>query len=90
MLAQAVFTEPIAVSDVFASGLAEVEDLQDGNYRFTFFARRRSLDYSGAIESEVVARLIIPSNAVIEGMKRTMEAMGIRCCGGEKLRYLSH
>lgn len=89
MLANAVYTEPIAVADTFVSGLADIEDLGDGNYRLTFFARRKSLDYHTA-ECEVVSRIIMPSSAVMATVKATMIAMGIRCCGGEKARSLAH
>jgi len=79
--------EPAIVQDVFASGLADAEDLGDGNMRFTFYAKQRShADYAGTTELVIVARLIMPAAAVVESIQLTMKAMGISCCGGERLK----
>jgi hypothetical protein len=80
-------TEPIAIQDVFASGLAEAEDLGDGNYRFTFYARQKSIhDYAGAIEYVVVARIILPTMAVFSAMQMTKDSLR----GNEAVKLLSH
>lgn len=83
------FTELIAVPDTFASGLAEAEDLGDGNFRFTFYARRKSLGF-GMVENEIVARLIMPSSAVLCGIRSTLEQMGVAWYDGARLRQLAH
>lgn len=79
-----LLTEPAIVPDIFVSGLAEAEDLGDGNFRFTMYTKQRSLT-GGEIEHVVVARLIMPAPAVMASIKATMKAMGIACCGGERL-----
>lgn len=85
-----LLTEPAIVPDTFCSGLAEAEDLGDGNFRFTFYAKQRSFnDYAGTVDFVVVARLILPTSAVLLSIQQTMKAMGVSCCGGERLR-LAH
>lgn len=84
------FTEPIAIADTFASGLADVEDLGDGNLRYTLYARRKSMDFPGVYDFEVVARIVMPSSAAMIGVRQTMQCLGYRCCGGEKLRRFAH
>lgn len=83
------FTELIAVPDTYVSGLAEVEDMQDGNYRLTFFTRRKSLGY-GITENEINERIVMPVSAAILLVRAIMRAGGIQCCGGEKLRHMAH
>ena len=83
------FTELIAVPDTYASGLAEAEDMGDGNVRLTFFARKKSLG-CGIAENEIVERVVIPSSAAIAMVRSMMQAMGVACCGGERLRHLAH
>jgi len=78
--------EPAIVPDVFVSGLAEAEDLGDGNFRFVFFTRQRALDHGGAVECVVVARLVMPAGAIHASIQQTMRAMGVACCGAERLR----
>ncbi len=58
--------EPAIVPDIFVSGLADAEDLGDGNVRFTYYTNQRSFhDRSGTIEHIIVARIIIPLGALI-------------------------
>lgn len=83
------FTELVAVPDTYASGLAEAEDMGDGNFRLTFFARKKSLGF-GIAENEIVERLIIPASAAVLMVRAIMQASGIRCCGGERLKHLAH
>jgi hypothetical protein len=84
-----LLTEPIAIQDVFASGLAQAEDLQDGNFRFTFYARQKSLhDYSGTIEYVVVARIVLPTVAVFSAMQMTKDS--IRQGSSEVMKLLAH
>lgn len=77
------FYEPATVPDVFASGLGDAEDLQDGNMRFTFFTRQKT---PRGFELIVVARIIMPVAAVHCGIKMTMTEMGVSCCGVQRLR----
>lgn len=78
--------EPAVVGDIYVSGLAEAEDLQDGNFRLTFYARQKALDFGGAVECVVVARIIIPVGAIHQSIQMTMQALGFSCCGAERLR----
>ena len=70
-------SEPAIVPAIFASGLADCEDLGDGNMMFTFYTRQKSLyDYAGTFDLIVVARLIMPLGAVHAGMQMTMKVAG--------------
>jgi hypothetical protein len=85
-----MLVEPAIISDIYCSGLADAEDLGDGNFRFTLYAKQKSHnDYAGEIELVIVARLIMPVPAVHQSIKMTMQAMGVSCCGVERLR-LAH
>lgn len=79
-----LLTEPAIVPDIFVSGLAEAEDLGDGNFRFTMYTNQKCYR-DGTIEQVVVARLVMPAPAVIASLKATMRVMGIACCGGERI-----
>ena len=68
--------ENCAVPDVFVTGMADPEDLGNGNIRYTFYARRRSI-HDGTSEREIVCRLIIPANVVLANIKIVLEALGI-------------
>lgn len=82
-----LLVEPAIVPDTYCSGLAEAEDLGDGNFRFTLYARQKSHnDYAGAVELVTVARIIMPAGAVMESVQMTMKALGVACCGGERLK----
>jgi hypothetical protein len=83
------FTELIAVPDTYVSGHAEVEDMQDGNYRITFYTRKKSIGF-GIAENEINERLVMPVHAAILLVRAIMRVGGIQCCGGEKLRHLAH
>lgn len=76
--------EPAIVPDTFVSGLAEAEDLGDGNFRFTLYTNQKSYR-DGTIEHVIVARLVMPAPAILASIKTTMKAMGYACCGGERL-----
>ncbi len=66
--------EPYAVQDTYVSGLAEVEDIGGGNYRFTFFCREHHDDHE---EWTVVAKLIAPLEAVPPAVIKTARAVGM-------------
>jgi hypothetical protein len=71
-------SEPIIVPDVFVTGLADVEHLGDGVFRFTFFTQQKLGDEH---EHIVVARLILASAAIYLAAKWALKAIGLRCCG---------
>ncbi|RUU79987.1 hypothetical protein [Mesorhizobium sp. M7A.F.Ca.MR.362.00.0.0] len=84
-----VLTEPAIVPDIFVSGRLEPEDLGDGLLRFTFFSKQKSIHDNGVEEHVIVARLVMPAALVLANMPSTMKALGVACCGGERLR-LAH
>ena len=79
--------EPAIVPEIFVNGV-QAEDLGDGTMRFIGFSRQRSISFDGN-EYIVVNRVIMPVTAVMTSIQETMKALGISCCGGERLR-LSH
>jgi len=79
-------TEPLIVQDIFASGLADVENLGDGNWRFTFYSQQRS-SYDGAsTDNVVVCRIVGSTSAALEAVRTIMLALGHRCCGAVRER----
>lgn len=66
-------TEPYAVADIFVCGLGRVEMLKGGNVRFTHFAEQMLDD--GTVERIVVARIVMPVEAVAEARRMTNEAI---------------
>lgn len=79
-----MLSEPVAIPDTFASSLSHIEDLGDGNLRFTFCVRQRST--YGSDEHVIVSRIIMPSGAVYAAMRQTMQAMGFACCGAGRVK----
>jgi len=75
--------EPLAVQEVFVNGVVS-EDMGDGTMRFIGFARQRSIHFEGN-EYIVVNRVIMPVTSVMASIKETMKALGIACCGGERM-----
>lgn len=72
-----LLVEPAIVPDVFVSGIAEPEDLGDGNIRFTAYAQQKSFnDYVGATEYVIVSRIIMPVPAVFQSLRQTMKVLG--------------
>lgn len=84
-----LLVEPAIIPAVYCSGLADAEDLGDGNYLFTLYARQKSF-HSDGFDYVVVARIIMPMQAVHQSIQTTMKAMGVSCCGAERLRVLAH
>lgn len=62
--------EPFAVPDINVSGIADIEDMGDGNYRFILYARRRS-------ERIVVASLIATEATVMRCIMQSARAIGV-------------
>lgn len=69
--------ETLAVPDVFASGLAEVEDIGNGCYRLTFFALHRHGEHE---ERQVVARLIMAAEAIPKAIRMAARATHSCAC----------
>lgn len=76
-------TEPIYVPDVYVSDLLCIEDAGDGDLRFVFVTRQRSI--YGGDEHVVVARLVAPITTVHRSIQKTMKHMNFRCCGAARL-----
>lgn len=71
--------EPIVVPDVFVTSLAEIEDIGEGNWRFTFAVKQ-----SG--EHIVSARLVLPGSLVISAARQALRAVGWHCvCSMKRL-----
>lgn len=70
--------ETFGVSDVFVSGLGEVEDVGGGCYRFTFYAKQH---IDGTEEPVVVAKLIAPMEAVPPALFLAARAIGFSLSG---------
>lgn len=83
-----LLSEPVVIQDIFVSGVMP-EDLGDGTMRFTGFVPQRSFGFEGT-EYVVVNRVIMPVPSIMTAIKATMQALGIACCGGERLRRLEH
>ena len=69
-----VFTETIAVTDVFASGLGRIEPLAGGNMRFTFYVDQIS-SIDGEKERAIVLRLIMDTDAVRDAVLSALTAL---------------
>jgi hypothetical protein len=72
-------TEPGIVSDIFVSGLGEVEDLGGGCFRFTFFSRHKS---EAGEEMIIVAKLVAPMEAVPPALFMAAKAIGLSLAVG--------
>lgn len=66
-------TEPAVVQDVFASGLAEIQDAGGGCVRFVLYSIHTCVD--GKAERVVVAKIVMPACAVPEAVMITIGAV---------------
>lgn len=80
MMAVEMLSEPVSVPDVYVSGMSHIEELGDGNLRFTFFVNQQSI-HGGGADCVVVSRLILPTSAVHVALKQVMTKLGYACCG---------
>lgn len=62
-------TEPFVVADVYCNGLAEVEYVGGGNFRFVFFCLMHG-------ERVAVAKLVAPAEAVPPAVLMAAKAVG--------------
>lgn len=86
---QIMLVEPAIVPDTFASGLAEAEDLGDGNFRLTYYVKHKSMHDYGATENIVVARIVLPASAVFSAREMMTSLFGCYC-GCERHVMLAH
>lgn len=71
-------SDPGMVPDIFVSGLAEIEDVGGGCFRFTFFTKHKDRDGE---EMMVAARLIAPMEAVPPALFMAARAIGFSLTG---------
>lgn len=62
--------EPFAVPDINVSGIADIEDMGDGNFRFILYTTRRS-------ERIVVASLVMTEGAIMRSILKSAQAIGV-------------
>lgn len=72
-------SDPLNVTDIFASGLGEVEDLDNGCFRFTLYSAHH---IDGREQRTVVARLILPASAVPPAILLAAKAVGYSVAAG--------
>jgi hypothetical protein len=85
-----LLVEPAIITDIYVSGMADPDDLGNGDVRLTFYTRQKSFaDYANATECVVVARLVMPFSAVLQAHRLAGSRLGLACCGVERLR-LAH
>lgn len=77
--------EPAIIQDIYATGRLVPEDLGNGDFRFTFYVKQRSTNGSGD-EYVIVARIVMPAVSVIAGIPTFMKALGVSCCGAERMK----
>lgn len=68
--------EPIAVMDVFISGVASVEDIGDGMIRVVFYSKRKNC-HDGAFERVIVASLVVSKDGYVRNMFTCAKAMDL-------------
>ena len=76
IVVSAPLTEPIAVQDIYVSGLARIEDL-GACFRFTYYSTQRPLNGGEHdLERVIVARIVMPKDATAVGLMHAKAAMG--------------
>lgn len=78
---QATLVETFVVQDVYVSGLHDIENLGEGDYRFTFYVKQRSTQDQMTDDRIVVARIVMSTSSILSGIQQTMRALGRSCCG---------
>jgi hypothetical protein len=76
--------EMFGVPDVFVTGLAHVENIGGGCWRFTFFT---SQEVGGKQEMVVAAKIIMPGESVPEAMHMT--ALTTHTCACQNVRAMA-
>lgn len=73
-------TEPMAVPDVFVSGIHSVEDIGGGCMRFTYYVNQTSV-HDGSPERVICLRVVAPREAVEPTMLAVARAIGWQLVG---------
>lgn len=67
------FMEPVALQDIFCSGLGKIEDIGGGCRRLYWFAMKKRGD---EIEKELVAELIVPAAELLDVAMQIFAMLG--------------
>lgn len=68
--------ETAIIPDVFISGMADMENLGDGNFRCIFYSRQRAIYERGKFERVIVCRLVMSAGAAHAMLKQFAHAVG--------------
>lgn len=71
----APLSEPYPIHDIIIQGIADIEDLGHGWYRFILYSTQRSV-IDGAEERIVVARLVASEDTAKRTSEMTLDAVG--------------
>jgi hypothetical protein len=80
MFTNAHVTEPIAVPDVFISGLHSIEDIGGRCVRYTCYVNQTSV-HDGTPERVICLRIVVPREAVIRNLLEAARFVGFRVVG---------
>lgn len=67
--------ETAIIPDVFTSGMADMENLGDGNFRCVFYSRQRAIYERGRYERVIVCRLVMSAGAAHAMLKQIAHAV---------------
>jgi len=67
-------TEPIAIPDVYATGLLRVESVGAGAFRFVFTVDQQSV--AGDMEKVIVCRIILSADSAREAAREALRILG--------------
>ena len=67
--------ETAIIPDVFVSGMADMENLGDGNFRCIFYSRQRAIYDRGQFERVIVCRLVMSAGAAHAMLKKIAHAV---------------
>jgi hypothetical protein len=67
--------ETLAIPDTFVSGLAEMDDLGGGQYRFTWYVLQRS-PLTGQMERSIVAKFVCSAEAAMSACSFATQLIG--------------
>ncbi|PAQ01548.1 hypothetical protein LRP31_18855 [Mesorhizobium mediterraneum] len=79
--------EPIAILDIFVSGVGDMEELSPNLFRVTYYAKQRDT-YTGETQLNVVAKFVVTfetlmamSHATVEKRTVSNESLGLTPSG---------
>ena len=72
----APLSEPHPIHDTLVQGIADIEDMGMGWFRYTLYSSQKSL-FDGSEERIVVARLILSAETTVRNFEMAMNAIGV-------------